>query len=103
MRSKEAFAYSRSIGYFYSVAALPATANKEKAPAARPELGWDLTDRRRKNNVRTFDHGHHNGRRRRHRRFRAPALFDIRRGLRGIGPLSSSAELTRSFCDDFLP
>jgi hypothetical protein len=37
--------------------------------------------------VRTFDHGHHNGRRRRHRRFRAPALFDIRRWLRGIGPL----------------
>ena len=42
-----------------------------------------------KNNVRTFDHGHHNGRRRRHRRFRAPALFDIRRGLRGNRLLQS--------------
>ena len=45
MRSKEAFAYSRRTGYFCSVAALPTTANKEKAPAARPGLGWDLTDR----------------------------------------------------------
>ena len=41
MRSREAFAYSRSTGYFCSVAALPTTANKEKAPAARPGRGWD--------------------------------------------------------------
>jgi hypothetical protein len=36
MRSKEAFAYSRSTGYFCSVAALPTTDNKKKPPAARP-------------------------------------------------------------------
>jgi hypothetical protein len=41
MRLKEAFTYSRSTGYFCSVAALPTTANKEKAPAARPGRGWD--------------------------------------------------------------
>ena len=45
MRSKGVFAHSRSTGYFYSVAEPPTTANKEKAPAARPGLGWDLTER----------------------------------------------------------
>jgi hypothetical protein len=42
MRSNEAFAYSRSTGYFCSVAALPTTANKESPDSEAGAKGWDF-------------------------------------------------------------